>query len=119
KFRLVYPNEERFNPENFGDCPLIIAEQALSAISQRDLELADLHATPVALVGQWFAASKGSKEADPNWFNPFGEFLYRKNARDLIPPQAAQEFLALTKHGKVPSWVLEVVDVKLIRAAAK
>lgn len=96
----------------------MFVEQALDALNLKDLEQANLNALPVAIVGQYFAASKGEREADPDWFNPVGRYLFRRESRALIEPDVAQTFLSLSAKGLIPSWAINQVNVKQIRAAA-
>lgn len=97
---------------------MILVEQALDAITQRDIEQADLHAVPIALAAQMIAISKGGKEVEPSAFNPFGVYLYKQQARATIEPETARKFLELTAAGVVPAWVVGQIDVKQMRAAA-
>lgn len=82
------------------------------------MAVADYQALPVALVGQIFAASKGMKDASVEYFNPYQALLYKQNAKETIGVEVARTFLQLTSQKRVPSWVVEIVDLKLIRSAA-
>jgi hypothetical protein len=90
----------------------------LNFLDRRDVEQANLHAIPISYVGEWIAASKGAKDTDPDWFNPFAALLYKQQAKSEIDPIAAQLFLELTGENKVPAWAIAAIDLKLIRAAA-
>lgn len=116
--KLEYPNEPWFRDSRFGDCPVVFVEQALEAIRERDWRKADFHATPIAAVGQWIAASKGLKDPSPTLFNPYAELLYRQYAKATMGEEVARTFLNLSSKNQVPTWVLDVVDIQLIRAAA-
>lgn len=116
--KIAYPTEERFSAESFGDCSIIFVEQALKAIEDRDLAVADYQALPVALLGELFARSKGVEGANTEYFNPYQALLYKRNAKEAIGTEIARTFLQLTNQKRVPSWVVEIVDLKLIRAAA-
>jgi hypothetical protein len=117
--RHEFPSETRFTPEHFGDCSLIEVEQALNFLDRRDVEQANLHAIPISSVGQWIAASKGAKDIDSDWFNPFAALLYQQQAKSEVDPIAARILLQLTGENKVPAWAIAVLDLKLIRAAAQ
>lgn len=98
---------------------MIFVEQALEALSQQELNRANLHALPIAIVGQYFAASKGVKDVEPEAFNPVGAHLYKQEAKEQIDPAAAATFLELSAAQLIPAWVINQIDVKLMRAAAK
>lgn len=98
--------------------PILDIESALAAIRDRDDDLANLIATPIALLGQTLSTLEGVKGSKTEHFNPV-EFRRRiKRAAEIIDPSTAQMFLDLNKNKKVPSWVLEFTDVELIRDAA-
>ncbi len=61
---------------------------------------------------------QGEKNPDPAWVNPFGEMLYRQQARETINPAAAKLFLKLAAAGQIPSWAVSHLDINLIKAAA-
>jgi hypothetical protein len=63
------------------------------------------------------AGTKGI-EVDAEMFNPYAAALYRQEAQGILKQAIAQTFLKLTAQKQVPAWVLETVDIKLIRAAA-
>lgn len=80
--------------------------------------MADYHALPIALVGQLFAASKGVKHPQIEDFNPFQALLYQKEAKATLSPAIAKTFLHLSSQNQIPAWVLDVINIKLIRSAA-
>lgn len=98
---------------------MLIVEQALDTLTQQELSQANLHAVPISILGQYFAASKGAKDVEPEDFNPFGKHIYQQEAKELIDPVAAATFLELSAAQLVPAWVINQVDVKLMRTAAK
>jgi len=44
--------------------------------------------------------------------------LYTMKARETIPQKAAQVFLKLFERGDLPSWVVSIFDLELIKVAA-
>lgn len=72
----------------------------------------------MAILGQYFAASKGAKDLPSETFNPFEVWLYNQNAREEIDPNSAKIFLELSGENLIPAWAISAIDVKLIRAAA-
>lgn len=63
-------------------------------------------------------ASQGVKDAKPEWFNPYGEILYRQEAKAIVDTKSAQIFVKLREDGLIPGWVFNCVDFKLINAAS-
>jgi hypothetical protein len=58
------------------------------------------------------------KDAQPRLFNPAANQLYHAQAQQQIPRRSARLFLELLKDGELPSWVPQVADLALIKAAA-
>jgi len=50
--------------------------------------------------------------------NPFGLALYQQEAKALVPTAAAKTTLRLWDEGKLPGWVVEWLDRRLLEAAA-
>jgi hypothetical protein len=77
-------------------------------------------ALPVARLGVLVAASNGAKRLDTieDQLNPYGDLLYQQQAAEEIRPAIARTFLALAKENKVPMWVVSMMDLKLMTAAA-
>jgi hypothetical protein len=75
---------------------------------------------PVARLGVLIAASNGSKrlETIEDQLNPYGYMLYQQKAAEEIRPAIARTFLALMEENKVPMWVVSLMDLKLMKAAA-
>jgi hypothetical protein len=96
-----------------------VVETYIRAGDRRDIEVANLYAAPIGYLGEFYASSKGSKEAKASWFNPYSEVLYQRDAKEKIDRAIAQTFLALCKQERVPNWALELVNIRTIRAAAK
>lgn len=76
-----------------------------------------MHAVPISILGQYFAASKGVKDAQAEDFNPFAACLYQQDARELISPAAAATFLELSAAQLVPAWAIAQLNIKQLRAA--
>lgn len=83
------------------------------------MEQANISAIPIALVGQYIAATKGDRKIEPDAFNPIGKHLYQQQAKEAIDPVAARIFLELSSQQLIPAWAVGQIDVKLLRAAAK
>lgn len=78
------------------------------------------NAIPVARVGQWIAAGAGAKQIPSvEDFDIFGEQLAVQEAKSAIAPKVARLFLELSREGKVPPWVIGLVDAQMIRRAAQ
>ncbi|MEH2467850.1 hypothetical protein [Nostoc sp.] len=87
-------------------------------MQQQELVDAYQSAAPVASVGMALCFLKGVKNPDSNWFNPYQQKLFAKNARLTISQATAKTFLDLAHQGLLPTWVGPLVDLELIRAAA-
>lgn len=90
----------------------------MAAVEARDEAIARLHTDPIALVGQTFAWSRGSREAQTAWYSPLEAKERRQHAQSVIEPETAEIFLLLAKEAKLPSWVMDYVDFELVRQAA-
>ncbi|MEH2102569.1 MAG: hypothetical protein V7K76_23020 [Nostoc sp.] len=117
--RQGYPSEERFDFLNFGNQPIWLIEQAVAQMHQTKLVDAYHWAAPIASVGMALCYLKGVKNPDSNWFNPYQQKLFTKNARLTISQATAIIFLDLAQEGLLPTWVGPLVDLELIRAAAE
>lgn len=93
-------------------------EEALAAVEERDKAIAHIHAQPIALVGQAFCFSKGMKDAELGWFSPTERQNQAEFAARIIPAAVAQTVLELAQDNKLPSWIIEVVNMDLIRRSA-
>ncbi|WP_100898156.1 hypothetical protein [Nostoc flagelliforme] len=82
------------------------------------MELASINASPVASVGVAMMSVAGGKAKD-EWFNPYASMLFQQEAKKTCKTADAKLFLSLAASGKLPSWVVSHVDIKLIEAAAK
>jgi len=107
-----------FTPENFGNTPIWLIEQALFYCNQFQLEDASTAATPVASLGMLVCWLKGVEDPDSAWFNPYQKQIFNTTASHSISEDAATTFLDLATSGDIPSWVGLYVNINLIRAAA-
>ena len=89
--------------------------------AKRTLEEASRAALPVARLGILVAASNGAKRLDDieEQLNPYGQILYQQQAAEEMDPAIARLFLELMSENKVPMWAVSMIDLKLLRAAAK
>lgn len=119
--RLNYPSDERFSFHNFAEQPLTIIEQALEAIAQKELEFGNLIATPISRAMLYVLASKGVKnpERELKSINPYGSEIQAEFAKKTYSREFCQTFVELLKEGKIPHWVIGVVDVESISLVGK
>jgi hypothetical protein len=98
---------------------LTIVEQALEAIANRDMELGNLIATPIARSMLYILSSKGVKhpEKEQHSINPFGKILESIEARKIFSKEFANTFAELLKEGRVPNWVVSAIDIESINLA--
>lgn len=84
------------------------------------LEQASRAALPVARLGVLVAACNGAKKTDKieDQLNPYGYLLFQQRAAEEIRPAIARTFLALAHENKVPMWVMGLMDLKVMQAAA-
>jgi hypothetical protein len=79
RLRLASPNEQRFIHENFGNCLLMVVEQALEALNEHELQAANRAALPIALLGLNLLATHGV-EARIDSISPLGKILAQREA---------------------------------------
>jgi hypothetical protein len=98
---------------------LVVIEQALEAIANRDMELGSLIATPIARSMLYILSSKGVKhpEKEQHSINPFAKILESAQARKTFSKEFANTFAELLKEGRVPNWVVSAIDVEAINLA--
>lgn len=119
RLQRLYPHDRRFSAMNFGNCPIALIEKALETANHLQMQQASVDAAAVAQLGMMTALGNGCSEPKPEWFNPYASVLSEQAAKAAIDPEAARAFLQLTGEGVVPGWVVEIVDVDLMRLAAK
>lgn len=119
--RLNYPSDDRFNSDNFAEQPLTIIEQALEAVAQRELELGNLIATPISRAMIYVLAGKGVKnpEKELNSINPYGKEIQAEFAKKTYSQEFSRTFMELLKEGKIPHWVIGVLDIESINLAGR
>lgn len=98
---------------------MIIIEQALEAISKREIELGNLIATPISRAMLYILSSKGVKrpEKELNSINPYAQAIESEIAKKKYSKEFAQTFLRLVKDSKVPPWLLSQLDIESITLA--
>lgn len=64
-------------------------------------------------------ANRQGVPADAMLFNPAAAALYEQEAKEQVDAAAARTFLKELDEARVPSWVVGVVDRKLLEAAAR
>jgi hypothetical protein len=117
--QLYYPHEEQFNAKNFALCPLHIIYQALKVAKQKDFDSYNHLATPISYLGADILGSLGAEGIKPHRFNPYGKAIYKRHAKETIDPRAARCFMRVYQGNGIPSWVMNLVDMDLITAAAE
>lgn len=83
-----------------------------------ELEKSSLDSAAIANVGILIAKVNGEKRATSHWFNLPEVVLFRKEAVEKIPPKYAASFMRLHNARKVPEWVLDHIDVEMMKASA-
>lgn len=116
---MAYPNEERFNAENFGNTPLLEIEAALKAIEERDEEVAYQHTLPVALAGQAMCNLQGVNEVTLGRFSPIEQRRERERIQRVLPKPVAETLIELAKESRLPGWITEAIDFELVQKAAE
>lgn len=90
----------------------------MDTIDDHDTNLGNLNAIPITNLGMLWA-NVNYKNPKENWINPFPTWAKQKEARKLIPKEAALLFLRLQNEHKIPSWVNKIVDREMITLASK
>lgn len=68
-------------------------------------------AIPIANLGIATISAQGTKNAQPEWFNPYPKILEDFDNQDSkIPDHVTQTFMELSREGKIPSWALGFVE---------
>lgn len=110
--QLYFPNETRFNADNFAYQPLILIFQALRAIDKHLLENANQNAIPIAGLGVATLSSQGVKNPKIEWFNPYPKMLESFDETAIqIPNHVSETFSQLSREGKVPSWATNYLEM--------
>lgn len=118
RLKTYYPHETRFNKANFAKCPVWQIEQALEEGKQIQLEQAQLHSASAARLGVLMARVHGSKNPETRHFNEAEFILFHQKAVAEIEPKYAAAFMRLHKIGRIPEWLLDQVDVEVMRVSA-
>lgn len=113
--QILYPNESQFNENNFGFCPIIAILKALEIARNRDLEIANLRAVPLAEIGIAMSAIGGAKNPQRDWFNPFGVAIKRQDLKKRIDKEVAEICWELFNSNQMPTWVGEQIDIEAMR----
>lgn len=110
--QFYFPNDARFNADNFAYQPLTFVFQALRAIDKHLLENANQSAIPIAGLGVATLSSQGVKNPKIEWFNPYAKMLESFDEMDAgIPGYVSETFSQLSKEGKVPSWATNYLEI--------
>lgn len=83
------------------------------------MELGNLIATPISRAMLYILASKGVKRPQEELasINPYGQIIESAVAKKTFSQEFATTFLDLVKEGRVPGWVLQSIDVELLKLA--
>lgn len=118
--QLYFPQEQRFNAEQFASCPIILIEQAIAASSRLELEpRSHRAAVPVSLLGCYTLAGQGVESFEPSHFNPFEKILNQQEALQEVDSAIARTLIELVDTGQVPSWAIPLIPLGKMRLAAK
>jgi len=110
--QLYFPNDARFNADNFAYQPLVLIFQALRAIDKHLLENANQNAIPIAGLGVATLSSQGVKNPKIEWFNPYSKMLQSfDESVTQIPDYVSDTFSQLSREGKVPSWATNYLEI--------
>ncbi|MBW4692199.1 MAG: hypothetical protein KME27_10580 [Lyngbya sp. HA4199-MV5] len=84
------------------------------------MQQANSIATPLHGVAATIAGCNGVKRPTEatEFVNPYALALYQREAKALVPVAAARTTLRLWDEGKLPGWVVEWLDRRLLEAAA-
>lgn len=108
---MHFPNESRFDAENFAYQPLELIFQAYKAIDTNSLETVNQIAIPIANLGVATLSSQGVKDPKAEWFNPYTKLLQNLHEPESqIPPYVAATYSQLCREGKVPNWVTPYLE---------
>lgn len=118
KLQRHYPHESRFRAEGFGNCPIVLVEQALASLEEEQLQRLSAEAVAISRHGYYLSGLQAKKPIEPEHFNPWQQILDKRQAKAEIPEQAAKLFLDLCAEKKVPAWVVATVDIEKLRRAA-
>lgn len=97
--------------------PLI--QSALEAIQRLQIEEGDRHSKALSMFGADYFRSHGEKKIDSDRYNPFGRVMKIQQAKEQVDPDTAKTFVKLIQSGKVPDWVVKLIDFELIQDAAE
>jgi hypothetical protein len=81
----------------------------------RDIEIADLRAVPLAEIGVAMSAIGGAKNPQREWFNPFGTLLKQQNLKKQIDKEIAEICCELFDSNQMPTWVSQQIDMEAMR----
>jgi hypothetical protein len=118
RIQLNYPHEKRFNSANFGNTPIAIINQALSAIEDWELGRNAYLSQAIAISTATNLQLQGGKDVKLELFDPIARLTRKKRARKDISLRAARTFLGLAAQGKVPTWAFSLLDIEAIELAA-
>ncbi|GEM_PF-3182348 len=93
---------------------------AIHYLNERELNHANSIAVSLHGIATTIAACNGVKNAGQAtaFVNPFAQAIFQREAKALMSKAAAQTTLRLWNEGKLPGWVVEWLDRRLLEAAA-
>ena len=83
------------------------------------IEEGDRTAKALSLFGADYFRSHGEKKIDIDRYNPYGRVLKIQQAKEQVNPKVAKTFVKLIQAGKVPDWVVKLIDLELLQDAAE
>lgn len=78
----------------------------------------EYQARPIANLGALMLKAWGAKQVDRDWINEYALIQKMITAQETLPSNGAKIFLELQKQGKVPDWVIQMTDIKMMELAA-
>lgn len=105
-----WPNDRRFQYDQFGQCPVSVAMSALEWGSK--LERERLHSEEMA-VAQLCAAYLNSQKTGPPYFGIADVCLFAPK-EDGFPQWLCDCFVSLIESGDLPTWVCRLIPLDII-----
>lgn len=114
----MYPGYPEFEGENFWNLTPTIVFKALHTYRRNQIKTLNNFGVFASGIGMSIAAFGGCKNPKESWYNPYSSALLKIEHEGIIDPQAAKVFIELLNQGSIPSWVLNKVDLDLLRTIA-
>ena len=97
--------------------PLI--QSALEAVQRLQIEEGDRYSKAMSMFGTDYFRSHGEKKIDFDRYNPYGRVMKIQQAKEKVDPATAKTFVKLIQAGRVPDWVVKLIDFEMLQDAAE